>query len=317
MPAKIAFWDNYLCERGSSVAMFDYAYFNMHLLGNESFIFYGAPDQRNNEDVVRKFNAEFDVVEGISFEQIHDRLRHYGCTHLFTTKYGTSDDGRWTPACKNLFLCNFVCYDPHGDVYASVSRILPGWNPHIPIVPHMIHLDKTVTTDMRDELGIPRDAVVFGRHGGPGEFDIIEVQQIVLQVALMNPDIYFLFMNTNPFCPSLPNIIHIPAEIGLKRKTEFINTCDAMIWARYRGETFGLSIGEFSTQNKPVICKVTGQEDAHIELLGDKCILYTLETLYDILTTFDRDAAKTRDWNAYRDYEPEKVMQIFRQVYGV
>lgn len=42
-------------------------------------------------------------------------------------------------------------------------------------------------------------------------------------------------------------------QISIYEKTTFINTCDAMLWARHDGETFGLAIGEFSSKNKPVI----------------------------------------------------------------
>ena len=34
-----------------------------------------------------------------------------------------------------------------------------------------------------------------------------------------------------------------------------------------------------------------------------------------LLLGFDRDAAKHKDWNAYRQFEPEKVMAIFRRVF--
>ena len=33
---KIAFHDNQLCERGTTVSLYDYAYYNKHYLGNES-----------------------------------------------------------------------------------------------------------------------------------------------------------------------------------------------------------------------------------------------------------------------------------------
>ena len=43
---KIAFHDNQLGERGTTVAVFDYAYYNKHILGNESIIMYDGTDKR-------------------------------------------------------------------------------------------------------------------------------------------------------------------------------------------------------------------------------------------------------------------------------
>ena len=92
---------------------------------------------------------------------------------------------------------------------------------------------------------------------------------LVYDIAKHNNNIYFLFVNTQKFCPDLPNIIHLNVIVDLNDKRRFINTCDAMLWARSDGETFGLSIAEFSICNKPVIACKTG-DLAHVELLKDK-----------------------------------------------
>lgn len=309
---KIAFYDNSLSERGTSIAVFDYAYYNKHLLHNESIIIYDNTRTDNHPEVIDKFKKEFDVFGVYHFSQVDQLLIEQKCDIIYAIKYGTNDN-IISKVTKTVVHCAFNCTQPHGDAYLAISPCLFGYHEKIPILPHMINLPNTDRT-MRTELNIPEDATVFGRHGGKGEFDILEVQQIVYQYAQEHPTTYFLFLNTNPFCPELPNIIHIPTIIDLEKKVEFINTCDAMIWARYRGETFGLSIGEFSSKNKPVLCKKGYEENEHIRILGDKCILYTNNNLYDILGTFERKAVQQQDWNAYTDYTPEKVMKIFQNL---
>ena len=69
-------------------------------------------------------------------------------------------------------------------------------------------------------------------------------------IAQNNPNIYFLFANFYKFCQDLPNIIFLPMITNLQEKVEFINTCDAMLWARLDGEVMSMSMGEFSTLNK-------------------------------------------------------------------
>jgi hypothetical protein len=51
---------------------------------------------------------------------------------------------------------------------------------------------------------------------------------------------------------------------------KFINSRDAMIHTRKEGETFGLSISDFSFLNKPII----EIDNSHIRILGDELILY-------------------------------------------
>ena len=132
------------------------------------------------------------------------------------------------------------------------------------------------------------------------------------------------FANTKKFCENLPNIIHLEKIIDLDEKVKFINTCDAMLWGRNDGETFGLSIGEFSTKNKPIIAtpnyKLNPKVDtAHIHFLKEKGVWYNQNNLYEILTTFiteeNRLDIQQKDWNAFKEFTPEKVMKIFEKVF--
>jgi glycosyltransferase involved in cell wall biosynthesis len=104
------------------------------------------------------------------------------------------------------------------------------------------------------------------------------------------------------------------ADLRVKRK--FINTFDAFLHAQSLGETFGLSIAEASEAGKPTITWNGGRAREHLRILGDKCIHYeTADELYAILTGFDPAKARERDWNAYGDYSPEKVMKQFDTVF--
>jgi hypothetical protein len=55
---------------------------------------------------------------------------------------------------------------------------------------------------------------------------------------------------------------------------------------------------------------------AHIEMLGDKAVLYNnYEELVGILTNFSDIKNKRIDWNAYSQYSPEQVMQQFKKIF--
>jgi hypothetical protein len=309
---KIAFWDNGLGERGTSVSLFDYAYFNQTILKNQSIVIYNTNHSSNNEEVIERFKNNFEVFGVSDFGMVDKILFETGCDIFYIIKAGEYE-GQISRVIKTVVHCVFNYNQPHGNVYAGVSYWLRGNNGCYPVVPHIVHLPE-YHGDMRKELGIPENATVFGRHGGYGQFDIHFVHGIVYNVAKTNPNIYFLFVNTQPFCEPLPNIIHIGKIIDLFKKVEFINTCDAMLWARSDGETFGLAIAEFSIKNKPVLLTVSGDE-AHIHLMKDKGIWYNENTLRDILIGFNKEEMAKKDWNAYRDYSPEKVMQIFKRVF--
>lgn len=267
----------------------------------------------NNEKVISNFKKHFKVYGVDHFQKVDPILLSENCDIFYIIKSGEYE-GQISNFIKTVVHCVFNYSNPHGNVYAGISNWIGGvYNNSHPVVPHIVYLPDH-NNNMRNYLNIPKSATVFGRHGGYGQFDIPYVQEIVYQVALSNSNIYFLFMNTCPFCKSLPNIIHIDQIIDLDEKVSFINTCDAMIWGRTDGETFGLSIAEFSIRNKPVFATVCG-DIAHVEMLKYKGIWYNERNLQSLLLSFNKEDAKQKDWNAYHDYEPEKVMKIFKQVF--
>ena len=239
-------------------------------------------------------------------------LKNTNCNILYVIKYGQNDN-QVSKIIKTVVHCVFNCTQPHGDVYVSISPIVKN-NKNYPIVPHMINLPD-VNTNIRNLLNIPDQAVVFGRYGGMDQFDIKYVHNIIRDVANNNKNIYFIFANTAKFTLDLPNVIYLGPIVDSDIKTAFINTCDAMIWARSDGETFGLSIAEFSSRNKPVIATKVGKDLAHVYYLKDQAIWYDENNLESILTNFNKEENAKKDWNAFRDYTPEKVMKIFKKVF--
>jgi len=309
---KIAFWDNTMSVRGTTIAMYDYAYYNQTLLGNESIVLYNKTRVENHPDVIAKFEKEFKVFGVPSFQDMDPILVQEKVDLLYVIEGGDVLTNV-SKVCKTVIHCVFNCHKPHGVVYAAVSNWIKGNLGKYPVVPHMINLPATME-DMRAELHIPQEATVFGRHGGYAEFSISYVHPIVYEIARTNPSIYFLFLNTRPFCPPLPNIIHLDPIVDLEKKTKFINTCDAMLWARIDGETFGNSIAEFSWKNKPVFATAVGDIN-YVKILGKKAFWYTQETLKEMILEFDKEDAKKQDWNAYRDYSPEHVMKLFDEIF--
>ena len=258
----IGFFTNQLCERGTTRALFDYAHYNETLLGNKSFIFYTSNfGHYTNNKVVEKFQTRFKdrlfCVDhpwsgtGYFPKILEDLFLKYNISHIYNIKAGEKDN-RLSKVAKNCIHCVFNATEPHGEIYSTIAPWVNGNNGTYPVVPHMINLPKHDRT-IRKKLNIPEKAVVFGGYGGKDNFNLNFVQKVVYNIAKTNSNIYFLFANFNKFCPSLPNIIHLSTIIDLNEKVEFINSSDAMLWARAGGETFGLAIGEFSTLNKPVI----------------------------------------------------------------
>lgn len=325
MSLNIGFYTCDLNARGTAVAIYNYAKYNETILGNKSIIFYDKTSRFLNktieeqksiatsDDGKKRFEDFFEYVIPLEkFSDIDLYIEIYNIKVLFNEKAG-ENDGCLSKLAKNVIHCVFNCNQLHGDVYTSISKWVHNNNGQYPVIPYIVDLPEH-NDDMREELGIPKDALVFGRHGGYEQFDIKYVQEAVYEFAKENPNVYFIFLSTKKFCPDIKNIIYLDIIFDLYEKRRFINSCDAMIWARHQGETFGLAIAEFSISNKPVIVSPIG-DPAHIHLLGNKGLWYNnKDEVLNIFKTFDRDKVKLEDWNCYRDFYPEPGIRIFEEI---
>jgi hypothetical protein len=312
---KIALHDNAISVRGTTVAIYDYAYYLKHLYKIDCIILYDKKYTQNNDDVYDKFSKEFVIYGYENVSEIDSILIDEKCDYFFMIK-GGKQDGIISNVCKNLVMAvssNITKNDIHGDKYFMCSRWLSKIR-GIDYVPHMINLPE-VDGDLCSELNIPQDAIVFGRNGGHETFDLQFVKDVIRDILNIRSDYYFLFQNTERFI-NHDRVLFLEANPDMNFKVKFINTCDAHLHAREIGESFGLTCGEFSIKNKPVITWNGSHERNHIDILGEKALLYNgYEDLMNLLLTFDKN--KFNDWNCYRDYLPESVMDKFIKLYEI
>ena len=168
---------------------------------------------------------------------------------------------------------------------------------------------------MRNSLKIPQDSIVFGYYWGSNCFDIPFVKSSISKVIDQHSNIYFLFMNINPFIVD-KKVIFLKGTSSIEEKARFVSTCDAMLHARFEGETFGLACGEFSVMNKPVIAYEFPSYKSHLQILGEKAILYSDEiSLIQILLNL-RNYMKFNNYDCYSHaFNPRSVMNKFQNVF--
>lgn len=311
-PQKLAFHAGHLNERGTDVALWDYAEFNQTLLGNRSLIV--SPLNADNS-AYERFAERFEVYLYPDQASLESYLAQQKVNFFYSIVSGETE---WLPQgdFKTGVHAVFNAYTPFGDVYAAISDWVVDHRSHgkVPVVPHMVHLPAE-SGNLRQTLGIPPEAIVFGRHGGFETFDLPFVQDVIGNLIYQRPDIWFLFLNTRPF-HNHPRIVHLPKSTDPVYKTRFINTCDAMLHARAAGESFGLAVGEFSLRNKPVFTWLGGHDKHHLRvLLGKGGFFYAhAEDLWQQLSDFR--PSPDSDWDCFsRRFDPESVMRQFQAVF--
>jgi hypothetical protein len=314
----IIFYEDTLGCRGTTQAMFDYAYHARELLDMNVFIAYSP--RASDERAIAKFAAEFPIAAIHNQEDIQCLIDNTKADYFYDIEFGAMQG--WQLKNVKYLVHSVFCSDAthkHGDVYAVVSEA-QSKKGGLPWVPHMISLPK-VDTDLRAELGIPTTAKVLGRHGGPDTFDVQFVKDAIPDILNLFPDVWFLFMNTDKFIDH-PRVIHIDSTVDPVRKAKFIKSCNAMLHARSYGETFGLACLEFAHFGLPVYTFVDHKAmqehplggSSHLDILGDESIQYfdRQGLLWAMAVVGDSLVPKYPKLHLYR---PEAVMQKFKEVF--
>jgi hypothetical protein len=323
---NILFHDNSLCERGTTVALFDYAKYNEEILGNQSYICFGNTSKHNDQTVIDKFKNRFPgrLVSYENFENDKILLNNYcvnnNITHSYFMKSGEYDGKLLSyDGCVNLIHAVFQAYQPHGNKYAYISEWLSNkisklTNNNLDYVPYIVDMPSP-SRCIRKELNIPNEALVIGRHGGVEQFDIPFVRNSVIQYANRNVNCYFIFVNTEKFC-NHERILFLDKIIDMQEKSNFINSCDAMIHGRSIGESFGLAFCEFLYHNKPVLAFNGGNDQHHIDVLKDSNCLYDPSNIMSKFEMLEDKTFRNKDWKKLVDkFNPKLVMDKFKMVF--
>lgn len=315
---KILFHTNSLNYRGTTVAVDDYARYNQDILGNESVIAYcktsgQEKDMGNEPAVIEALEKKFKVV-GYRAGFLEEKIDQEKIDLAYMI-----DSGQYKPTPKNVKTAVHAVFqfnEPHGDRYAYISEWLSQemTGGQLPWVPHMIDLPSP-TKNFRSHLGIRDDQIVVGRIGGYFTFDIAFVKSLVKSLVIEVDKFVFLFVGTQPFI-NHPNVKFINEIHDKQKKSNFIESCDVMLHARQRGESFGLAIAEFLSLNKPVLAWNNGLDKNHLIMLKESGTLYnnTLE-LKDMLFNIE-SLKKQEDWTKrIREFNPETVIKKFKDVF--
>lgn len=305
---KVLFHENTLALRGTTQAVFDYAHYAQTLLGHECTIAYNASHPENDPDVIAKFNARFSVFPYSDFDALRDL--HADLGYVIKTKRNK----QIIPDIPTVVHEVFQRFEPHGDVYAYVSEWLADFRTggRHPFVPHIVTLPPG--NSRRAQYGIPSDAFVYGRYGGFETFDLPFVKEGVREL-LQDPTVWFVFVNTEKFIDHSRALFLDPIT-NPTDKSDFILSCDAMVHARNRGESFGLAIAEFLFHGRPVLAWRGGKDGNHRVMLRD-----APGALYSDRDDFVAKAKALRDATAFNwshlvaPYTPAAVMKQFDDVF--
>jgi len=316
---NIGFYIDEMNFRGVANSSYNYSLYNQTLLKNKSIIFYNKKNKSNKKEVILKFKKKFNVVGVSNFKEIETFNNQFNLSYIYVQKSGNKN--QWSSnEIKTLVHCVYPqkLKEIHGHKYAYISHWLSEKfsNNKIPFVPLIVESHKS-KKNLKKKLKIKKNTTVIGCHGGESSFDLKFVQKTLLQTIKRREDIIFLFLNINKFS-NHPRTIFLKGTIDEVKKKNFINTCDAMIYGRSLGESFGLACAEFSIAGKKIISYRFNRHRSHIFNLPKNIIkeYSSYNELLNILVNFDKKKLNnSKKGNKYLEYTPKKVMKVFNKVF--
>ena len=271
---KIGFYLREINFRGIPNTVRIFARNNEKILKNKSIIFYNPNSLDNKKEVVNIFKKEFKTVQVKNLEELEKINKKIKLDFIYFQRDGAKD--KIIKSSKNIIHAVFPqnIFQYHGHNYAFVSSWLSKncSNNKYPFVSLPVNLTDN-KNNLRKKYKIPRSAKVFGYHGGESSFDLVFVKDAVKKILKEDSTIYFLFLNIKKF-HNHRRAIFIKGTFNINKKTQFINTCDAMLHARSLGESFGISCAEFAIKNKPILSYGFCRQRAHFEICNNNIIKY-------------------------------------------
>ena len=310
---NIGFYIDEMNLRGVANSTYQFAYQNKKNLKNRSIIFYNKKNYRNKNNVIDKFKKKFKVIGISNFREIDNYKDKFFIEYIYVQKSGKKDN--WvSKKIKTLVHCVYPqkLNQVHGNKYVYISEWLSEnfSNKKIPFIPLITEVKKN-KQNLRKILKIKKDQLVFGYHGGESSFDLKFVKTAIVDIIKKRKDIVFIFLNIKKFYKH-SQIKFLKGSIDDNYKKKFINSCDAMIYARSLGESFGLSCGEFALENKKIISYKFNRHRSHYYNIPSKYFIEysSYKSLIKIILNFKKNSLNYE--SKYKGYSYKKVIKVFQ-----
>ena len=312
---KVGFYLRELNFRGIANSIFIFAKNNQTILKNKSIIFYNSTALDNKPEAIKEFKKKFKTIKISNFNELEEINKKLKLDYVYFQRDGAKDEV--VSNSKNIIHAVFPQnpFQYHGSNYAFISKWLSKTcsNSKFPFAPLPVRLLEN-NQNLRNKLKIPKNAKVFGYHGGETSFDLIFVRDVIKKVVEQNKNIYFLFMNIKKFFKH-KKVIFIKGTFNQTQKVKFINTCDAMLHARSLGESFGLSCAEFAIKNKPILTYGYCKQRAHFEICKNNIIpYYSYKDLNTKIVNFNKNE-KYNSGNLKNELSEKKTIKIFKAIF--
>lgn len=332
----VGFFDNSFSYRGTTRALIDYCWLATERLGWHCEILFNIDSPHNSRTFLRQcIDSDF----AFPIHGVHDPFGHNGRSPLatyenlyFETVGITTSEKSFLDSFhgnllvhqigheKPLVIANRLSCQSFYCSYWQSFRFSGGL---APVLPYLVDPSKYEflpdQLSARKSFGIPANSIVLGRHGGTDTWNLPFVNEAIADVLDRRLDLWFLFLNTPAFITH-PRVIYLRTLTRWEDIQSYISACDAMLHARWEGETFGLACTEFLMNRKPIITWSGSRERSHIYFADHSALMYNSKVdLTTLLLALDRTCinfyADRINHELFANCSPSNISAILEKVF--
>ena len=184
------------------------------------------------------------------------------------------------------------------------------------------------TENLREELGIPKDAFVFGRIGRDDE-NIYDPINIKAYAKVATSSTYFVIVNPSRSSRTDIKRLNITSARIIERTTsevrlsQFYNTIDVLAHARLDGECNSAAIFEAAAHRKPVISHYGTTFNGHMETIQNSGFVVLRDDVDEyarIMKSFidgviDYEALSQKAYEQWEKVTAEKMSKLQLNIY--
>lgn len=194
---NVCFHANEASERGTEIALYDYADYLEILYGITSTMLFPNISSITDGPSFQRFQKRFpisfyEVERHIGGRNLLVKAAEVNCDFIYMLKAGKKKSNpSYESTIKHHAVFN---YDAHGTTYDGISSAVTYGKPERPVVPHIVRpvnmTEFNARKGLREVLHIPETALVMCRYGGKETFDVTFVHQwidtLLIQQILHN-----------------------------------------------------------------------------------------------------------------------------------
>jgi hypothetical protein len=322
---------NSLSETGTSTALLEYTK-GLIAKKYQVSIGYDVNAIDNHEETIKILQKYADLYPYSDFSQLSNVARRKFDLGYFLK--GGVIDGKSFRQIPSVVHAVFKHYEPHGDAYLYISEwlrdemesfrrnmglmartkmVIKGGNiihdKQLDYVPHCVELP-SADQDMRADWSIPEDATIGIRIGGLEKFDIEWVQDTVVKSLDFDKNLFFVFVNTNPFVYH-PRIKYLPAVVDLQSKVNALSSANFFLHGRRMGESFGMAILEAMRCKIPVLAWAGGNDLHHTRLLTSNGLYSNRDDLLSKILGIEKYPDVERNYVKSLEFNRNQVVDKF------